>query len=149
MKQFVYSMRFTGRATPTERSASVLKAATSAPSCSITSLAGPDGLSSAIETVAGGEATFESEVMFTGDAAFQERGSIAFGESRHRLRFSTVGQGYLGASADRALKHGAVMWQVDGGEGQFEGASGLITSNFTVGETSEVVDHHFGLIFVP
>ena len=41
------------------------------------------------------------------------------------------------------------MWQVDSGEGQFAGASGLITSNFTVGEAGEVVDHHVGLIFVP
>jgi hypothetical protein len=32
--------------------------------------------------------------------------------------------------------------------GQFEGASGLITSNFTVSDTGEVVDHHFGALFV-
>jgi hypothetical protein len=46
------------------------------------------------------------------------------------------------------LKHGTVNWRVDGGDGQFEGASGLITSNFTVGPNGEVVDNHFGLIFL-
>ena len=149
MKQIVYSMRFSGQVVPSEGSSTVLKAATEARSCTITSRAGPDGVSGSIEPAAGGTATFVSEVMFNGDAAFQERGSITFGENGHRLHFSTVGQGYLGASADPTLKHGTVMWQVDSGEGQLEGASGLITSNFTVGEAGEVVDHHFGLIFVP
>jgi|SRR5215212_3312921 len=147
MKQVVYSMRFIGQAAPAEGASNVLKAATSGPSCTITSLAGPDGLSGAIAPAAGGDASFESEVTFTGDAAFLERGSITFGDG-NTLRFSTVGQGYLGASADPTLKHGTVMWQVDGGEGQFAGSSGLITSNFTVGEAGEVTDHHFGLIFV-
>jgi hypothetical protein len=41
------------------------------------------------------------------------------------------------------------MWRVKGGEGHFAGASGLITSNFFVGENFEVTDHHFGVIFVP
>jgi len=41
-----------------------------------------------------------------------------------------------------------VTWKVDRGEGQFEGASGLITSNFTVSDTGEVVDHHCGVLFV-
>jgi len=41
------------------------------------------------------------------------------------------------------------MWQVDSGEGQFAGASGLITSNFSVSDTGDVVDHHFGLLFRP
>src|SRR6188508_338634 len=108
MKQIVYSMRFSGQAAPAEGSSTVLKAATEAPGCTITSKAGPDGLSGSIEPAAGGTATLVSEVMFTGDAAFQERGSITFGENGHRLHFSTVGQGYLGASADPTLKHGTV-----------------------------------------
>jgi hypothetical protein len=72
-----------------------------------------------------------------------ESGRIRFGE--HVLRFSTVGQGYLAASADPKLRHGTVTWRVDGGKGQFEQASGLITSNFTIGQEGEVVDNHFGL----
>jgi hypothetical protein len=37
---------------------------------------------------------------------------------------------------------------VDGGEGQFAGASGLITSNFFVSDSLDVTDHHYGVIFV-
>jgi hypothetical protein len=95
----------------------------------------------------GGDATFESEVTFTGEQSFQEVGTIVFGDG-HPLRFSTVGSGYLGASADLGRKHGTVMWRVEGGEGQFAGAGGLITSNFFVGEDLAVTDHHFGVIFV-
>jgi hypothetical protein len=41
------------------------------------------------------------------------------------------------------------MWRVESGEGQFAWASGLITSNFTLSGTREVIDNHIGLIFVP
>lgn len=148
MRQIIYSMQFTGRATPQNAAGSVLKAATTAPSCSITTVTGPDGVRGTLQRVDGDQATFESEVTFSDESTFLETGSIAFGTSGHRLRFSTVGQGHLGSSADPTLKHGAVSWRVDGGEGQFAGASGLITSNFFVSDSLEVTDNHFGVIFV-
>ena len=40
------------------------------------------------------------------------------------------------------------MWRVESGEGQFAGASGLITSNFTLSANGELIDNHFGVIFV-
>jgi hypothetical protein len=148
MRQLVYAMRFTGRATPTGPDGTVLEVTATAPSSSVTSIVGPAGLAGGLHPVAGGEATFESEVTFTGATSFQEVGAIAFGAG-HRLRFATVGSGYLGASPDPARKHGAVSWRVAGGEGQFAGASGLITSNFFVGADLAVTDHHFGVLFLP
>jgi hypothetical protein len=148
MRQLTYAMRFTGSAQPASADGNVLKAATTSPSTKVTSVVGPGGLRGTIEPSAGGEAAFESEVTFTGPTSFQETGSITFGE-RNRIRFSTVGAGYLNDSAEPGLKHGTVMWRVDGGEGQFAGASGLITSNFFVGEDLAVTDHHFGVLFVP
>ena len=41
------------------------------------------------------------------------------------------------------------MWRVEGGEGQFAGASGLITSNFLVEKSGELIDHHVGVLFIP
>jgi hypothetical protein len=147
MRELIYAMRFTGQATPAGSAGNVLKAATTAPSSTLTTTVGPDGLASDLQPAEGGEATFASEVTFTGETSFQEIGSIAFGDG-HRLRFSTVGSGYLAASADPARKHGTVMWQVDGGDGQFAGASGLITSNFFVDDDGEVIDYHLGVILV-
>ena len=144
MKQIGYSMRFTGQAGPVEGSEGVLKAATSAPSCIITSSVGPDGLSGSIDPASGEATTFESEVTFTGAMTFLESGSTTFGENGNSLRFSTVGEGHLKESAVSKLMHGTVMWQIDDGEGHFTGASGLITSNFMVDEAGAVTDHHSG-----
>jgi hypothetical protein len=148
MRQLIYAMQFTGRAAPVSGSSTVLKATTTAASCNLTTVVGPEGVNGVLQPTAGGKAVFESEVTITGETSFQESGSIRFGEGHHRLRFSTVGQGCLGPSANPQLKHGSVMWKVEGGEGQFAEASGLITSNFTISEAGEVTDHHFGVIFV-
>jgi hypothetical protein len=148
MKQLIYVMQFKGGAAPKAGAAGVIKASTSAPSCNVSSIVGPEGIAGTMQSASGGRATFESEVTMTGDTSFGEIGTIRFGEKNHSLRFSTVGQGYLNKSADPGLQHGSVMWRVDGGEGQFAGASGLITSNFTLSATGEVTDNHFGLIFV-
>src|SRR5271155_5181246 len=148
MKQVIYAMQFKGSAAPKAGVSGVIRASTSASSCILSSHVGPTGLTGTLQLLAGGTASFESEVTLTGETSFTEAGTIRFGDSNHSLRFSTVGQGFLGKSADAALQHGSVMWRVESGEGQFAGASGLITSNFTLSGAGEVIDNHFGLIFV-
>src|SRR5712692_2332318 len=148
MRQIVYSMRFTGHAAPVAGSTTVLKAATTASSNSLTTKIATEGLTAIMQPIEGDKAYFESEVTFTSETTFNESGSIRFGEGNHRLSFITIGQGYLGDSVDPKLKHGSVIWRIDGGDGQFAQATGLITSNFTVSDTGEVSDNHFGLIFL-
>jgi hypothetical protein len=147
LRQLIYALRFTGRATPASPDGAVLTVRATAPSSALTAIVGPAGLASRIELVAGGEAHFASEVTLTGATSFQEVGTIAFGAG-HRLSFASVGSGYLGASPDPALRHGAVTFRVEGGEGQFAGASGLITSNFFIDEDLAVTDHHVGVVFL-
>jgi hypothetical protein len=147
MRQLTYAMRFTGQATPANDAGTVLKAATTSASTTITSTVGDGGLSGAVEPAKGDTAHFTSQVEFSSASAFTETGTITFGEG-NRLDFSTVGEGYLGPAADASLQHGMVMWRVDGGEGQFAGASGLITSNFFVDGNGTVTDHQFGVLFV-
>lgn len=98
--------------------------------------------------VAGPRATFESEAQITGEGAFVESGGISYRKAG-RLTFKTVGQGVLGPSAVDGLQRGAVIWEASEGAGQFAGATGLITSNFTVGPKGEVVDNHFVRMFIP
>jgi hypothetical protein len=147
MKQVIYAMQFKGKAGPGP-SANVMKASTSASSGSVTSVIDSQGVHGKIEPTAGGKAEFESEVTITGETSFTEKGTIRFGDGNNRLHFSSIEHGYLGDSPDPKLKSGAVMWRVDGGEGQFAGASGYITSNFTLSDAGDVTDHHFGVIFV-
>jgi hypothetical protein len=148
MERMIYVLQFKGQAGPVEGASGVLKATTSAPSCRVSTEIGAGGVRGDLQELGGGTARFESEVTMAGDNAFKESGTITFGEGGNRLRFSTVGQGYLGPSADPKTSTGAVTWQIDAGEGQFEGATGLITSNFMVGESGEVIDNHFGVIFL-
>ena len=148
MKQIYYTLQFTGGAAPKAGATGVMKATTSASSCSMTTAIGPEGVNGTLQTIAGGTATFESEVTLKSESSFDESGTIRFGSGNSALRFSTVGQGFMGPSANPKLQHGSVMWRVDGGEGQFAGATGLITSNFTLSDKGEVTDNHFGIIFV-
>lgn len=158
MRQIMYAMQFKGHVAPVSTSPSLFKATTTATSSTITSVVGPEGLKGSLQPAAGGQASFESEVTFIGGfesevtsdgtAGFLESGTITFGEGGHRLRFSTVGQGYISSSPEPNLKHGCVIWQVEGGEGQFAGAKGLITSNFTVSDAGEVIDNQLGVLFV-
>jgi hypothetical protein len=147
MKQVIYAMQFKGKAAP-GASTNVMKASTTSPSTTVTSVIGADGVNGKLESAVGGKAQFESEVTPTGDTSFTEKGTIRFGEGNNRLQFSTVERGYLGDCAQPGLKSGVVMWRVDGGEGQFAGASGYITSNFTLSDAGDVTDNHFGVIFV-
>jgi len=147
MKQVIYAMQFKGKAAP-GASQNVMKAVTSASSNTLTTVVGADGIHGKFEPAPGGKAQFESEVTLTGATSFLEKGTIRFGERNNLLHFSTVEHGYLSDSADPKLKSGAVMWRVVGGEGQFAGASGYITSNFTLSDAGEVTDNHFGVIFV-
>ncbi len=147
MREIIYCMQFKGTATPGGESG-VMKATTSATSCSVKTVVGPDGVTGTFIPAEGGLAYFESEVRMTGSDTFQENGTISFGEGDDTLKFSTVGQGYLGTQAASTSMAGAVSWKVDGGEGQFKDATGLITSNFSVDASGQVVDHHFGVIYV-
>ena len=148
MRQIMYNLQFRGTAVRSSAENGVLKATTSAASCVMRSVVTADGVEGSIAPAEGGLAFFESEVRILSPEAFTESGTIGFGDGDHALRFSTVGQGYLGPSADPQHMAGAVTWRVDGGEGQFEGATGLITSNFVLSEHGDVVDHQFGVIFV-
>jgi hypothetical protein len=148
MAQILYAMQFKGKAVPANAAGTVLKATTTAQSCTLTTVVGVNGVNGTLQPTSGGQATFESDVTFTGETSFQESGVITFGDAHHRLHFSTVGQGYIGPSADPQLKHGSVIWKIERGEGQFAGATGLITSNFFVSSEGEVTDNLFGVIFV-
>ncbi len=147
MREIIYCMQFKGTATPGGETG-VMKATTSATSCSIKTVIGPDGVTGTFIPAEGGLAYFESQVRMTGADTFQEDGSITFGEEDDSLKFSTVGQGYIGPQAGSTTMAGAVSWKVESGEGQFQDATGLITSNFSVDASGQVIDHQFGVIYV-
>ena len=95
----------------------------------------------------GEKITFESEVVLTG-AEFDEVGTINYA-GRGSLKFTTVGVGHMGPSPVSGLNHGAVIWRITEGDGEFSGATGLITSNFTFSEQGDVVDNQYVRMYTP
>jgi hypothetical protein len=148
MSQITFALQFKGTAGPVPGSETKLQAKTSASGQTIRTAFQPGGIESSITRLGGDVARFESEVQIVGDGKFVESGTIAYGGAG-KISFETVGQGVLGSSGMEGLQRGAVIWTVTRGEGGLAGATGLVTSNFTVGPAGEVVDNQFAMLFVP
>jgi hypothetical protein len=148
MTELVFALEFKGTAEPVPGSSNRLRARTTAPDQTLQTMMKPDGVQGAVQRMGGDAATFESEVEMLADGAFLESGSIAYG-SAGTVRFKTIGRGVLGASPMTGVQRGAVVWEVTGGDGGLRGASGIITSNFTVGSQGEVTDNQFARIYLP
>jgi hypothetical protein len=141
-------MQFKSRAVPGDETPGIIRVRGDAASSSITTVINEGGVTGGFDPASVAPAQFESEVRIAADGTFTETGTITFGNSKHRLRFSSVTPGWMGPSPVPGLKQGTITWKVDGGEGQLSGASGIITSNFTLDEQGEVFDHHMGVLYI-
>jgi len=92
-------------------------------------------------------ARVESDMTLSSDGRFREHGTIVLAPGVE-LRFRTLGTGNLVDSPDPELRHGSVIWELDGGTGRFASASGRISSTFTLDADGRVEDDQHGLIFV-
>ena len=144
VKPLAYSLQFRGTAVPV--SPRVVELRATAPGSVLATSVGEDGVTAHIHAEDGHEAVLRTRLVFRQDGSFDEDGSIVFGRG-NVLRFRTRGLGRLSESPDPHLRHGTAIREIFGGEGQFEGATGRITSNFFVSDTGELTDNHFGLIF--
>lgn len=148
MKELVFALQFKGKAGPVAGAEGKLAAKTTAGGQVLRTGLTAKGIQAKAESKAGPRATFESEVQITGEGTFVESGRINYGKGG-KLTFRTVGQGVLGPSPVEGMQRGAVIWEVTEGLGLLAGATGLITSNFTVGAKGEVVDNHYVRLYLP
>jgi hypothetical protein len=148
MRQLTFALQFKGSAGPVPGSDTKLQAKTSASGQTLRTALRPGGIDAGVDSLGGEAVRFESEVQMVGDGTFLEAGTIAYGGAG-TISFETVGQGILGPSGIDGLQRGAVIWRVTRGEGRLAGATGLVTSNFTVGQAGEVVDNQFAVLFLP
>ena len=147
MKQINYVIQFRGSAGPKEGQEGVLRAKSSGASATISTSVDSGGVDATIEAAAGSSASFVSDVFPNADGSFTESGTIDFGGG-NSFAFSTRGSGEMGPCADPDLTHGGICWKIDSGTGIFDGATGIITSNFTVSGSGAVVDNQWGVIFL-
>lgn len=90
------------------------------------------------------EALLESRLAFQDDHRFEEVGTVVFALGNSlRIR----GRGRLAPSADPDLRQGTVVWRIEGGDGHFEGSSGLVTSNFLLSETGDLTENQLAVVF--
>jgi hypothetical protein len=145
MRPLAYLLQFRGFVR--ELSERVLELRASAPGQRVVTIVGDDGIAGRFEPGEGDEAILVTRRVIAADGSFDERGTISFGRNSS-IRFRTIGSGRLAPSPDPHLCHGTVVWEVEDGEGQFDGARGRITSNFFVSDTGELTDNQLGVIFV-
>ena len=101
-----------------------------------------DGSDAGIE-----RASYENHVVYTGESTFSETGTISFGDGE--LEIASLSDGTLGPSADPEVLHGVVAYRITAGRGRFEGASGLITSNFLLWPAKgEFEERQVAIVFV-
>lgn len=142
MKPITFSLQFRGQVA---QSGEGLRKQASAPGCAlVTSLTaeGPDG--HFVWAPGDEEALLESTLAFRDERRFEEVGTIVFAlDNSLRIR----GRGRLAPSADPDLRQGTVVWSIDGGDGHFDGATGLITSNFLLSATGDLTENQLAVVF--
>ena len=148
MHEIVFALEFRGQAGPVAGSTSMRQARSVAPSQTLCTVLGADGVRARVEHVEGEVAVLESRVERFGDGTFVEDGAITYG-SAGRVLFDTIGRGWVGPSPRPGWVSGGVVWRITDGDGRFVGARGLITSNFTVNADGEVIDHHVTRLYLP
>ena len=79
MREVVFALEFRGRGGPDPGSPTRRRARTTAPSQVLRAALGPDGVSAAVEPIAGESAVLESRVERFPDGTFVEDGTITYG----------------------------------------------------------------------
>ena len=147
MEPIVLFLRYDGSPTPIAHAPGVLTVSLTATSCTVTTRIGEKTVDSEFRAIDGGTAKAETVLTLTGDGVFIESGTIRFGDGTTWLKFNTVGQGFLGPSAVKDVSAGCAVWRIVEGGGQFAGATGHVTGNFTVDAKGVAHDNQVAVIF--
>ena len=145
MREVVFALEFRGSAGA--GADGKRRAHSIAPSQSLTTVLGGDGVHAEVKALDGEEAVLDSTVERFPDGTFVEDGTITYGRAGS-VTFATIGRGTVGPAPIEGWTRGVVMWTVTGGRGVFSSATGLITSNFTVSAQGVVVDHHVARLYL-
>jgi hypothetical protein len=146
MRHLAFSMQFRGQST--RLSPGVVTAQATAPSAALVTQVDEEGVHGRLEPGDGDEAHLECRLTFLDETRFEEVGTISFGNG-HALRFRTLTEGTIEPAAEPGLRHGSAAWNVDGGAGALQGATGRIVSNFLLSDTGDLTDHQLGVLFLP
>jgi hypothetical protein len=144
VKPITFSLQFRGQVVQLGEG---LRKQARAPGCALVTSLTADGPAGHFVWAPGDEeALLESTLAFQDERRFDEAGTIVFALGNSlRIR----GRGRLAPSADPDLRQGTVVWSIEGGDGHFDRASGLVTSNFLLSRTGDLTENRLGVIFAP
>lgn len=145
-RQIDYALRLRGEAARSGIDGNLLRIAGRATGCSITTSYREGYLHGVVRDEPGDEILIESELTITGPSSFQEIAVITFGHAGDRLHLSSCGGGVLDPLPDERGGHGAGVLRIDGGDGQFADASGLIIAAYHFSAAGLVAIAHLGAI---
>jgi hypothetical protein len=151
MRKLFYTMHYTGRAVPANNgSRPMFRIAATATSVISRTVIGPHGFECDLKASDGDLVFLESDLRVIGSDLFVEGGAICFGEGGdHVLRFSTIGHGRFSKGLELHTITGTANWRIEGGQGQFAPAQGVIASNLTIRDDGELSNLHCGVIVLP
>jgi hypothetical protein len=153
MRQLLFALQFKGKQV---RWPGRYKAKTSATDQAWRTVLAANGIEASVEPSGSGVANCDAEVETVlghgvpdeGEGTFTVTGTVKYGTAG-KISFHTVGRGFLGPTGIDGLRQGAVIWQITSGDGEFTGATGVVTSNFSVTSDGEMVDNQIAQIFLP
>jgi len=142
MKPITFSLQFRGHVAEFEGD---LRKQARAPGCAlVTSLTAEGPAGRFVWAPGDEEALLESTLAFQDERRFEEAGTIVFALG-NTLRIR--GRGRLAPSANPDLRQGTIVWRIEGGDGHFDGATGLITSNFLLSATGDLTENQLAVVF--
>lgn len=148
MRQLVFALEFRGKARAVPGMEGAREARTTASIDRVVTFAGGEWLRGRMQAIAGEPAVLEARVQRYEDGTFDEEGTITYGPAGS-ITFETVGRGWVEPGPVEGTTIGGVVWTIVEGKDGLAGATGLITSNFTVSADGDVVDTHVARIHLP
>ncbi len=147
MEPLVFCLHFRGQASRGTDKRNLFRVTASAPSCNIATELSESGISAKIAVLPGDMAFAESELELTGTNSFGGKASLSFGDGPHALELTAAAPGHFESAESQTLT-GAITWHITGGEGQFAGAKGFVTSVVTLREDGQFVEVQTGVVYL-
>ena len=144
MAPLLYSLQFRGFATAV--AGEVIEVRATALGGALVTMLGDEGLTGGFRADETDEALLQARLVIV-DGTFDVSGRITGGYD-NILRYRALGRGRLGRSPDPQLRQGAIACEIVGGDGQFAGATGTVTSNLLLSNSGDLTDTHLGVVFL-
>lgn len=148
MEPIVFCLHFRGQASRGTDKRNLFRITASAPSCNFATELSEHGIAGKVSVLPGDMAFSDSELELTNSNSFSGHASLSFGDGPDAIELQATQSGQFEPAGDEGAMSGAITWHVSGGEGQFSGAKGFVTSVLTLKEDGQFSEYQTGLVYL-